>query len=202
MSIADQEKWEANTMENISEKQKKSWWILLLRGIAAVVFGILALAIPGPTILAMTLILGLWIMADGIFEIGYAFASHRWWRILLGLLGIAVGIYAVMDPQLGAYLLILSIGAWAIVHGVLDIVEAIKLRTRSSYEWLLLLGGLVSIVLGIMLAAFPGAGRLIIVGLIGVYALIYGGITIGDAVRKRAGDRSVNHSGRQGHAAG
>ncbi|MGD9627618.1 MAG: HdeD family acid-resistance protein [Pyrinomonadaceae bacterium] len=188
-------------MESISEKQKKSWWILLLRGMAAVAFGVLALVLPAPTILAMTLILGLWIMADGIFEIGYAFSSHRWWKILLGLLGLAVGIYAVMDPQLGTYLLILSIAVWAMVHGVVDIVEAIKLRKRLANEWVPILGGLVSILLGVTLVLFPEASVLVIIGLLGVYAVFYGGLTIVDAIRMRSTDPAFRHSTGHGHAA-
>lgn len=187
-------------MESISERQVKSWWILLLRGVAAAVFGVLALSMPGATILAMTLILGLWLMADGIIEIGYAFYSKSRRRILLGLLGLAVGIYAVVNPELGAYLLILSIGAWAIVRGVFDLIDAVKLRKRLANEPILILGALVSIVLGISLVVFPRAGGIVIMGLLGVYAVFYGCLTIADATRVRLTDPAFPDSDGQGHA--
>jgi uncharacterized membrane protein HdeD (DUF308 family) len=183
------------------ETHKRSWWILLLRGVAAVLFGVLALVMPGVTILALTLILGVWMMADGVIEMGYAFASHRYWRVLLGLLGIAVGIFAVADPQVAAFLLILSIAAWMIVHGVLDVTEAIRLRKQLIDEWVLVLGGLVSIVLGVLLAAFPGAGGNVIIGILGAYAVIYGGLTIVDAFRIRAIGRSLPNAAHHGHSA-
>jgi len=188
-------------MTNILGNQKRSWWILLLRGIAAMVFGVLAFALPGETILALTLILGLWVVADGIIEIGYAFYSHNWWRIALGLLGIATGIYTVVYPQLAAFLLILLIAGWMILHGVVDVVDAVRLRERLLHEWVLVLAGIVSIVLGISLAAFPGAGGNVIVGLLGVYALIYGVLTIVDAFRMRASEPGFSNVSRHGQAA-
>ncbi len=192
---------EANAMAHIAENERKSWWILLLRGIAAIVFGVLAFALPGGTILALTMILGLWIMADGVIEIGYAFSTHHWWRILLGLIGLAAGIFTVAVPELGGFLLILSIAAWMIVHGVLDIVEAVRLRKQLAHEWVLILGGLASIVLGVVLAAFPGIAGMMIVGLLGAYAIIYGGLTIVEAFRMRAADRSSAQSTQHVHAA-
>jgi len=167
----------------------RNWWLLLLRGIAAIALGVLAFVLPGITLLALTLLWGTYAILDGIFALAAAIAgsgaepSSRWWLALVGACGILVGIGTFFTPGMTAFVLLMFIASWAIVVGVLQIWGAIQVRKEIENEWLLALSGLLSIAFGVVAIASPGAGAVSVVWLIGWFALLVGCIYIALAFR-------------------
>jgi uncharacterized membrane protein HdeD (DUF308 family) len=168
----------------------RNWWAVALRGVVGILFGVIALVWPGLTLEILVLFFGAYALVDGVFAIIAAFtnrAGHdRWWVLLLeGLVGIAVGIITFLRPGLVTLVLLYVIAFWAIVTGVLEIVSAIRLRTEIQGEWMLALGGIASLVLGVLLLLFPAPGALTVAWLIGVYAIIFGAMLLGLGLRLR-----------------
>jgi uncharacterized membrane protein HdeD (DUF308 family) len=165
----------------------KNWWMLLLRGIAAIIFGGLALAWPGMTLVTLILFYGAYVLVDGVLAIVAAIAggtlAPRWWLAVVGLLGIAAGLLTFMMPGLTALVLLYFIAGWAIATGVFQIIGAIKLRHEIDNEWLLILGGIVSVLFGGAMFAAPGAGALALVTVIGIYAVIIGALLVALSLR-------------------
>jgi uncharacterized membrane protein HdeD (DUF308 family) len=165
----------------------KNWWLLLLRGIAAVVFGVLAFAWPGLTILTLILLYGAFALTDGVIAIIAAITgaapAGRWWLAIVGILGIAVGAFTFMLPGMTVLILLFTIAGWAVAIGVLQIIGAIRLRKEIDNEWLLILSGAVSVLFGLAVMLRPGAGALALVWVIGTYAIIAGVLYIGLAFR-------------------
>ena len=165
--------------ESMDELLSKAWWMLALRGVIALLFGILAFLLPGLTLLWLVALFTAYALITGIVSI-YGSVKNRqydreWWLILLlGLVSVAAGIIAIIHPALTALVLVLVMGANALVTGVLDIAVAIRLRKAIEGEWLLVLAGLASIVFGILVFMFPGAGALALVWLISAYAIASG----------------------------
>jgi uncharacterized membrane protein HdeD (DUF308 family) len=157
----------------------RNWWLVVLRGVLAILFGVLAFVWPAITWLTLIFMFGIYAIVDGLFAVGTGLShtkdSPRWWMFFLeGLLGIGAGIVALVAPGLTSLVLIYMIASWAIITGVLEIVAAIRLRNEITNEWGLGLGGLVSIVLGVVLFLQPAAGGLAIIWIIAAYALIFG----------------------------
>jgi uncharacterized membrane protein HdeD (DUF308 family) len=180
-----------------NESIGKNWWKLLLRGIFAVLFGLLAFAMPGVTLGILALLFGLFVLADGIVEIGYAFASQDWWMLIPGFLGIAIGLFSVFYLEITTISLPLVIGAWAVIRGVIDIITAIRLRKQISGEWLMILGGILSIIVGLAMAVFPVAGAVALAWMIGALFVSIGVIMIIDAfhIHSRANEiRKGSHA--------
>ena len=180
------------------------WWALLLRGVLAVLFGLVALFLPGLTLWALVLLFGAYALVDGIFAIVSAVRAAerhmRWWPLLVeGVAGIVIGVLTFVWPGLTALALLYFIASWAIVTGVFEILAAIRLRREIRGEWLLALTGVLSVVFGLLLFIFPGAGALTVVWLIGVYALVFGVVLVGLALRLRG--RSQEGIGSRGPGA-
>jgi uncharacterized membrane protein HdeD (DUF308 family) len=157
----------------------RNWWVLLLRGIVAIVFGVLAWLLPGIALVTLILMFGAFALADGVLGAWLAYAGRKqnehWWVLLLwGLAGIAFGILSFVKPGITALVLVLYIGAWAAVTGVLEIVAAVRLRKEITGEWLLALGGVLSLVFGAWLLLQPEAGALALIWLIACYAVAFG----------------------------
>jgi uncharacterized membrane protein HdeD (DUF308 family) len=167
----------------------RNWWAILLRGVAAVVFGVLALLMPVTTLAALILLFGAYVLVEGIFSIIAALRGHagapRWMLLLEGLVSIAAGLVTFFWPGLTALVLLYVIAAWAIVTGVLEIVAAVRLRNRIRGEWWLALSGILSVIIGGLLLWAPGAGALALVFWIGAYAVVFGALLIGLAFRLR-----------------
>jgi uncharacterized membrane protein HdeD (DUF308 family) len=165
----------------------KNWWLLLLRGIAAIIFGVLAFAWPGLTLLTLILFYGAFALVDGVLAIIAAItggaAAPRWWLAIVGLLGIAAGLLTFLMPGLSALVLLFFIAGWAIATGVFEIIGAIQLRKEIDNEWLLILGGVISVLFGIGMMLAPGAGALALVWVIGIYAVIIGVVFVALALR-------------------
>ena len=163
----------------LADTLSRSWWMLLLRGIVAIAFGLLTFARPGITLASLVLLFGAFSLADGVLGVWTALThrhdgENRWLLLLGGLVGIGVGVLTLLAPGLTALALLFYIAIWAIATGMLEIVTAIRLRHEIQGEWLLVLAGLCSVVFGLLLMARPGAGALTVVWLIGSYALIFG----------------------------
>jgi uncharacterized membrane protein HdeD (DUF308 family) len=153
------------------------WWAIALRGLAAIIFGILAFAVPGMTLAVLVLLFGAYALVDGILELIAAFRGethHRGALAVEGVVSILAGIATFAWPGLTALVLLYIIAFWAIVTGILEIVAAIRLRRVISNELGLIVGGVLSILFGIVLVAAPGTGALAVVFLIGAYAIVFG----------------------------
>lgn len=167
-----------------------NWWALALRGVAAILFGILALIMPGVTLAALVLLFGAYAIVDGVFNIVAAVTGRTgpspWWALLLaGLVSIGAGLVAFFLPGLTALTLVFLVGAWAVVRGILEILAAIRLRKEIDNEWWLGLSGALSLAFGILVMLAPAAGALAMVLWIGVYALIVGVVLVALGVRLR-----------------
>lgn len=160
------------------------WWLLLLRGLAAVAFGVLAFFWPGLTLEVLVLLWGAYTLADGILALWAAVAARggdtgtRWWLALAGVVGIFAGLVAFFYTGITALVLLMFIAAWAIVIGAILIWGAIELRKVLDDAWLLALDGVLAIAFGVFLVARPGAGALAVVWMIGGFAVVFGIIQI------------------------
>ena len=165
----------------------RNWWLILLRGICAIVFGVLTFIWPGLSLLTLVLLYGVFALFDGTLSMAAAIAggtpAPRWWLALIGLLGIAVGILTLAWPQITGLILLFFIAAWAIASGILQIVGAIRLRKEIEGEWLLIASGFLSVIFGVIVAAFPGAGALGLTFAIGLFAFVYGILLVGFSLR-------------------
>ena len=155
------------------------WWVVLLRGVLAVVFGIVALTYPGMTLASLVLFFAAFALVDGISNVLHAFSGRKnnesWWVMLLeGLLGITFGVITFQAPAITAMVLLLYIGFWAVASGVLRIILAVRLRNEIEGEWWMVLGGLVSILFGFTMVARPAAGALAVLTLIGFWSIATG----------------------------
>jgi uncharacterized membrane protein HdeD (DUF308 family) len=168
----------------------KRWWLLLLRGIAAIVFGVLAFIWPGITLITLVFLYAAFALVDGVIALAAAFSGiakpvSTWWLIVVGLLGIAAGIVTFLWPGMSAIVLVLFIGAWAVAHGIFEIIGAIKLRKEIDHEWALILGGIVSVLFGAILLIAPGAGALGLIWAIAAYSIVFGILFIAFSLRLR-----------------
>ncbi|MBK8616399.1 MAG: HdeD family acid-resistance protein [Anaerolineales bacterium] len=162
----------------------RNWWVVALRGVVAILYGVLALVWPRLTIEILVLFFGAYMFVDGVFAIIAAFTNRsgydRWWVLLLeGLVGIALGSITFLRPGLTAFALLYLIAFWAMMTGVLEIVAAIRLRKEIQGEWMLALSGVISFILGILLLLFPAAGVLTVAWMIGWYAILFGAMLLG-----------------------
>jgi uncharacterized membrane protein HdeD (DUF308 family) len=155
------------------------WWVPVVRGIAAVVFGVLALVAPSISLFALVIMWGAYAFVDGAFNLVHAARRPEstrswWWLAIEGLVSLAAGIFTFTYPGVTTLVLLSIIGVWAVLTGVAEIAAAIRLRREVSGEWLLAATGVLSIVFGIFLLLSPRAGALALVWVIGVYAIAFG----------------------------
>ena len=173
-----------------------SWWALVLRGIAAILFGVLAIVWPQITLTVLVFLFGAYALVDGLFAIVAGVKAHgefnRWWVLFLeGIFSVIVGVFAFALPNITAMVLLILIAAWAIVTGAFEIGAAIQLRRYITGEWLLVLAGLASVLFGFALLINPGAGAVALVWLIGAYTIFFGVLLLGLGFKLRALVRSV-----------
>jgi uncharacterized membrane protein HdeD (DUF308 family) len=154
------------------------WWAVILRGIVAIAFGVLAFAWPGVTVATMVLLFGFYALVDGLFSlltaIGGRHRADRWWVALEGIVGIWAGIVILRAPALSAVVLVFFISIWAMATGFLRIAAAIHLRKEISGEVWLALSGVLSVLFALMLIMRPAGGVLSLVWVIAGYALVLG----------------------------
>ena len=165
----------------------RNWWLILLRGIFAIIFGVLTFAWPGITLVTLVLLYGAFAFADGVLALVAALtkgpAEPRWWLALVGILGIGAGIATLMWPGLTGIILLYLIAGWAIASGIFEIVGAIRLRKEIDDEWLLIASGVVSVIFGLLILANPGAGALGVAFAIGAFAVLFGVLQVALSMR-------------------
>ena len=176
---------------------RRTWWLLLLRGLMAIAFGVLSWVQPGISLAALVMLFGVYALIDGVAGVWASMAGHNddghWWVLLLwGVVGVGVGTLTLSAPGLTALALLFYIALWAVATGVLQIVAAVRLRKEIEGEWMLGLGGLASVAFGVVLMARPMAGAVALLWIIATYAIFFGLLLVVLAFKAR----------RFGHAAG
>jgi uncharacterized membrane protein HdeD (DUF308 family) len=172
----------------IIDELARHWWMVGLRGIAAIVFAVLAFAWPGMTLAVLVLLFGAYALVDGVLAVIAAFRADAQHRVAMGVEGVVsilAGLAAFVWPGITALVLVYIIAFWAIVTGVLEIVAAIRLRAVIRNELALIIGGVLSVLFGVVLVVAPGAGALAVVFIIGAYAILFGIALLGLAWRLR-----------------
>jgi uncharacterized membrane protein HdeD (DUF308 family) len=182
----------------VSPESSGNWWTLLLRGMAALLFGLFALVWPGITLAVLVIIYGAYALVDGIFTIiaGFRSVDGRRRALLLaeGIIGVIAGLIALAWPGITAVALLYIISLWAILGGLLRIVTAILLRREIQNEWAMAASGALSVLLGVILGVLPGVGLLSLTWLIGVFALGVGATLIWLSFKVRG--RNAERGGR------
>jgi len=177
---------------------QRNWWLVTLRGAAAIVFGILTFITPGITLAVLVLLFGAYALADGLLNLVAVFRRRRdeqpWWALLVeGLVSIAAGAVTFAWPGLTAVALVYLIAAWAIVTGAFELGAAIRLRKEITGEVWLALSGVLSIVFGVFVMFAPGAGALAMTLWIGAYAIVFGATLVGLGFRLRSRREDARH---------
>ena len=172
------------------ETLKRHWWVPVIRGIAAIVFGVIAFAYPGLTLATLVIFFGAWVLIDGVFRAAGAIAGRtsdpEWgFHLIIGIVGIIIGFLTFHAPLITALALIIYIAAWALMIGATEIALAIKLRREIKGEWFLILMGLASILFAVLILWNPAPGALALLWLIGSYAIVFGilGVIFGFRLR-------------------
>jgi uncharacterized membrane protein HdeD (DUF308 family) len=172
------------------EALKRYWWVSVIRGLAAIVFGVIAFAYPGLALATLVLLFGAWVLIDGVFRIVSATAGRAsdpdWgFHLIVGILGVVIGFLTFHSPGITALALIIYIGAWALMIGAVEIALAIKLRREIKGEWFLILMGLASILFAVLILWNPAPGALALLWLIASYAIVFGilGVIFGFRLR-------------------
>lgn len=167
------------------DRLAKSWWVFLVRGLAAIAFGVVAVIWPGITLGALVIVFGAYAIVDGVFDVvlgirgeassgGAITGGDRAWLVVTGIVGVAAGLIAFLWPGITAVALLWVIAFWAILTGVVELFAAWKLRAELTNEWMWILSGLLSIALGILLLLQPATGALALVLWVGILAIAWG----------------------------
>jgi uncharacterized membrane protein HdeD (DUF308 family) len=156
----------------------RRWWTIMLRGVFAIVFGLVALAVPGAVLLSLAFLFGIYMLADGIVGLVgtvRAVSAHGHWGALLAeaVLNILMGLIALFIPGAAVLAFVLLMAAWALISGALMLVSAIRLHV-SHGRWWLALGGVASLVWGVLLVAAPMIGAVVFAWWLGIYAMVFG----------------------------
>ncbi|HKT90578.1 MAG TPA: HdeD family acid-resistance protein [Paraburkholderia sp.] len=164
------------------------WGWLIARGIAAIIFGVLAFSLPGLTVLTLAIVWGAYAIVDGAFALIYGArggGTRRWTYVIIGLIGVIAGLVAFFWPGETAIVLVMIIGVWAFFTGIFEIVYAIQYRHAIAHPWAVGISGLLSATVGFFFAMFPGAGALSLIWVIAAYAVLYGLLMIIAALQLR-----------------
>ena len=179
----------------------RNWWSLVIRGILGIVIGLISFLWPGITLMALVFLFAGYALVDGVVSLAgavHAAQAHERWAALLigGLLGIGAAVITVLWPAITALSLVFVIAAWAILTGIAEVVAAVRLRRYMSGEWLLALAGIASVIFGVLVAAVPLAGALVIAIWFGVYAFVFGVMLLVLGFRLRTWGRAIpRHEG-------
>ena len=158
----------------------RNWWLIAIRGIAAIIFGIVAFVWPGVTVIVLVALFGAYALVDGISLLaslarGDPEARRHGWAVgVMGVLGVLAAVVAFVLPGWTALSLVFLVGFWAIVLGVLQVVAAIRLRQEIEGELWLAIGGILAVLFGLYIVVFPGAGLLSLIWLLGGFAIVFG----------------------------
>jgi uncharacterized membrane protein HdeD (DUF308 family) len=174
----------------VTDWMSGSWKLLVVRGALAVVFGVIAVAWPISTAVALALLWGVWALVDGVSSIAAAFTPEgrqgRVWLVVMGVVGLLAAFFAITSPGLAAVALTWILGIWLIVRAGFEVVGAFS-SSREAPRWLLLVGAALSLVLGVLFVANPGAAAVTLTEVLGVLALFWGAVIIVTGVTTRHG---------------
>jgi uncharacterized membrane protein HdeD (DUF308 family) len=182
-----------------------SWRAIAFRALVALAFGIAALVWPGLTLLALVLLFGAFVLVDGVTHLVAAFRARdegggadsgrgdRVWLVLQGVLSVGVGVITFVWPAITALALVIVIAAWALLTGVFELIAAVRMRRAIDNEWLLVIGGVLAVAAGVLMAVRPDAGALAITWLIGWFAVFRGVLLLGLAWRVRQLTEATAH---------
>ncbi|HVI28640.1 HdeD family acid-resistance protein [Hansschlegelia sp.] len=188
--------WVGSRIGSMNAMLADNWWAVGLRGLLAVVLGAVAFAMPGAAMLAVVLIFAAYSLADGILNIVLAVRGarkgERWGLLLLnGLFGALVGVVTAIWPGITVIAFVFVVGAWALISGALMLGAALSLKI-SHGRWISVVGGVASLIYGVLLFAAPDIGALVLTLWMAAYSLVLGAILIGLAfqLRKHRGERT------------
>ena len=167
----------------------RNWWVIALRGVFAIIFGVIAVLLPGVTLAALVLLFAAYMLVDGVLALvaGLRAAERheRWgWLALEGIADLVAGVIAIVWPLITVLAFVYLMGVWAIVSGALLLSATIRLQLTHG-KWLMGLGGVVSVIWGILLILMPIVGALVLTWWMGAYALFFGGALLVLAFRLR-----------------
>ncbi|XXX77727.1 DUF308 domain-containing protein [Sorangium sp. So ce134] len=179
----------------------ETWWILVLRGVAALGLGLLTLLMPGHSLAALIVLFGVYLLVESAIAFtGAARCARRGrrWRghAAHGAVSLVGGLVTLAWPGLSVLLLLYLVAAWAILGGVRDIIVAVRVRRRVAGEWLLALAGVIAVALGVLVMALPSAGALALVLWVGAYALVLGATLVISGFAMRAQERRPRSDAR------
>lgn len=164
----------------------RDWWMILVRGLAAIAFGAVCFLWPATSLLALVLVWGVYALVDGVGAIVWG-ARARWGlMVLVGAVSVVGGLIAFFWPGITALALLYLIAAWAFVRGFAEIGASIRLRRRIENEWMLAVGGVLSIVFGVLVAMFPRAGAVSVIWALGMFSIAFGVLAVGLSFRLRS----------------
>ncbi|MGO2366791.1 MAG: HdeD family acid-resistance protein [Pseudoalteromonas sp.] len=168
---------------DLTNSLTKSWRVLLMRGLIAIIFGLVTWFAPRASLQVILLIFAGYFFFDGLLRVWVAISSKSnnplWWLLLVGgILSTAAALMTLFVPDITTLLLLYYIAAWAIAIGVVEILVAMKLRHEISGEWLLIITGALSVIFGLYLMFNPGAGILTLLWLVATYAVIFGSLMV------------------------
>ena len=166
----------------------QNWALFVLRGILALLFGVVAFVAPGPTFAALIFVFAFYAIVDGVFAVTLGLAAPggpRWLLVLGGIIGVAIGIYTGFNPSITATALVILIGAFVLIRGAAEVGTGIALRSVIQDAWLVVLSGIVSIAFGAYLLIVPADGAFALVYVVGFYALFAGVMYIAAGVQLR-----------------
>lgn len=189
-----------NTIESqLTTILSRTWWVLMLRGVLAIIFGVLVWSQPEISIALLILFFGAYLIVDGVLGAYSSITGRKdhddWWVLLIwSLLSVGIGILTFVAPGVTAVALLFYIIIWAVATGVLQVVAGIRLRKEIKGEWFLILGGIISVAFGVFLMAQPAAGALAMAWLIAIYAILFGAILVALAFKVRVFGKEVSRS--------
>jgi uncharacterized membrane protein HdeD (DUF308 family) len=185
---------------SLAASMARSWWTFIVRGVLAILFGLICLFFPPVAIIALATLFGFWLLLDGFSGLAVAWQMRNkggWWLPLLeGIAGLIAGFLAIVWPTITALVLVLFVGFWAIVTGAFEIWAAIRLREQIKGEFWMGLAGAISVLFGIYVIIFPGAGILSVLWLIAIFAIAFGISLIGLGWRLRGINEEMSHHGQ------
>lgn len=186
-------------MKSVAKAITDQWWVVLLQGVFAVIFGVTAWVWPDLTVATLVILFGAFSFASGLMAFWAAYAQHQlgrspWPFIFRGLIGVATGVVVAVWPDISAVSLFYLVAAWAIVIGFYEILAAVALRKVIDNEWFLALAGIASIAFGVLAVIYPGDGAVALVWTIGIYAVAYGALLIGLGFRLHGWGRQLTSS--------
>jgi uncharacterized membrane protein HdeD (DUF308 family) len=183
----------SNTAAGFPGLAKKIWIFAIIRGVLGIFFGLIALFAPIATALVLAIVIGVYAIVDGVFDIIEAIrhrgSSSMVFRIVLGPVSILFGIVVLVWPGMSLEILVILVGIWAIVIGILQIVSSVGHRAVPNSGWVWgIIGGVLAILFGLLVIIWPGTGLVSIIVIIGIWAIVWGivFIVLGIQLRKAA----------------